>query len=102
MHDDATDFEAFLKQRQRAAQAYVNGDALLLSHLAARVSPATFFGPGGGLHKGAEDVLTQYEKDATSFAKGGETHFEILHFAASGGVGYWVGFQKAMARIKGK
>ncbi|HEX3529590.1 MAG TPA: DUF4440 domain-containing protein [Thermoanaerobaculia bacterium] len=102
MSNDLHDFEQFMKRRDEAARAYVRGDAAPLGRIVARDLPATFFGPMGGFRQGPEEVFSTYERDATSFEPGGDSSFEILHMAASGGVAYWVGFQRAMARMHGK
>jgi ketosteroid isomerase-like protein len=102
MSDDAPDFDAFLLERTHAAEAYVNGDAGPLSLLSARRTDATFFGPGGGVVHGADAVVARYASDAPMFEPGSTTRLEILHAAASGDVGYWVGYQHALARLKGK
>jgi hypothetical protein len=102
MNDDQHDFERFLKRREEAASAYVTGDAEPLRGVAASTLPATFFGPGGGYRQGAEEVFSTYAKDVAIFEPGGDSHFEILQMAASDGVAYWVGFQHATARLKGK
>jgi ketosteroid isomerase-like protein len=99
---DTSDFDAFLLTRTHAAEAYVNGDAGPLSALAARESDATFFGPGGGVVHGPHAVASRYVSDAPMFEQGSTTRLEILHAAASGDVGYWVGFQHAVARLRGK
>ncbi len=101
MHNDRHDFEQFMRQREKAANAYVGGDAALLGRVVAQASPATFFGPGGGSEQGAGKVAARYEKDAGAFASGGDSHFEILHMAASDGHAYWVGFQRATAHMRG-
>jgi ketosteroid isomerase-like protein len=102
MNDDLRDFEQFMKRREEAARAYVSGDAAPLGRLVARASPATFFGPQGGHRQGADEVWTTYETDAAIFEQGSDTSFEILHMAASEGVAYWVGFQRANARMRGQ
>jgi ketosteroid isomerase-like protein len=102
MNHDPKDFERFLKRREEAASAYVTGDAEPLRDVATRALPATFFGPGGGFRQGAEEVFSTYEKDVKAFEPGGDSHFEILQMAAGDGVAYWVGFQHANARLKGK
>jgi ketosteroid isomerase-like protein len=102
MGDDTLDFDRFLLQRTHAAEAYVNGDAEPLSAIVARASDATFFGPGGGAVHGAEAVETRYRSDAPMFERGGTTRLEILQATADGDVGYWVGYQHAMARLRGR
>ncbi len=102
MPNDLHDFEQFMKQREQAAGAYVCGDAASLGRMAAREDPATFFSPQGGYRQGAADVRSTYEHDAESFAPGSDSHFEILHMAASDGIAYWVGFQRATVHIRGR
>jgi hypothetical protein len=41
-------FKEFMKQRAGASEAYVRGDAGPLDCIAAKISPASFFSPGGG------------------------------------------------------
>lgn len=101
MDNDLKDFEQFMKEREDAARAYVSGDAAPLRSISTRVSPATFFGPQGGYRQGADDVFSKYEHDAASFEPGGDSNFEILQMAASEGIAYWVGFQRADARMSG-
>ena len=102
MNSDQYDFEQFMKQRDEVARAYVSGEATLLGEIVTRQSPATFFGPQGGFRQSAEAVWSQYERDATTFESGGESQFEILHMAASDGLAYWVGFQRATAHLHGR
>jgi ketosteroid isomerase-like protein len=101
MHNDQHDFEQFMKQRSEAALAYINGNATPLDEIVAHSSPATFFRPSGHYYQGAEAVRSQYESDATSFESGSEGQLEILHMAASDGLAYWVGFQRATTRLRG-
>ena len=102
MNNDQHDFEQFMKQRDEVARAYVSGLAAPLGEIVARHSPATFFGPLGGYRQGAEAVWSQYEQDATTFESGGQSQLEILHMAASDGLAYWVGFQRATAHLRGR
>lgn len=98
----SNDFEQFMKQREKAATSYINGDAGPLGELAAKESPATFFSPGGGYVQTAEQVRDRYAGDAKNFKAGsGEGHFEILHQGSSGDLGYWVGFQRATTKLAG-
>ena len=101
MDNDLKDFEQFMKEREDAARAYVSGDESPLRSISTRVSPATFFGPQGGYRQGADDVFSKYEHDAAIFEPGGDSDFEILQMAASEGIAYWVGFQRADARMSG-
>jgi hypothetical protein len=98
MNDDLHDFEQFMKRREDAARAFVRGDAAPLGRIVARVSPATFFGPQGGYEQGPDHVYSVYERDAARFTSG-DSSFEILQMAASNGIAYWAGFQRAMARL---
>lgn len=100
MSSDLQDFEQFMKQRDEAARAYVSGDAAPLGEIVTRNSPATFFGPKGGYDQGADNVYAVYDRDAAYFTTGNST-FEILHMAASDGIAYWVGFQRATAQMHG-
>jgi ketosteroid isomerase-like protein len=102
MSNNLHDFEQFMKRRENAARAYVNGDAEPVGRLSTHISPATFFHPNGDYEQGAQQVLSRYERDAEHFESGGDSSFEILQMAASDGIAYWVGFQRATARLKGK
>lgn len=99
---DESDFEIFLHRRREAASAYVSGDAMPLAEMLVRTAPASVFGPRGGARQGAEEVSATYAQDAQHFAKGGDTHLEILHLGSSGDLGYWAGFQRANARLMGR
>jgi ketosteroid isomerase-like protein len=102
MSNDMHDFEQFMKQREHAARAYVNGDAAPVDSISTHSLPATFFHPNGDYEQGAEQVASRYERDASYFEPGGDTGFEILQMAASDGIACWVGFQHATARLKGQ
>lgn len=96
------DFDQFMKQREKAATAYINGDAEPLGDLSSATNPASFFGPGGGEVHGARKVGKRYASDAGAFGTGSTGRFEIIHAEASGDLGYWVGFQRASTYFKGK
>ena len=98
--EDLRDFERFLERREEAARAFVRGEAAPLSHIVARVLPATFFGPQGGYEQGPDHVHSVYKRDAARFTSE-DSSFEILQMAASDGIAYWVGFQRATACLKG-
>jgi ketosteroid isomerase-like protein len=102
MNSDQQDFEQFMKQRDQVARAYVSGEAAPLGEIVARHSPASFFAPRGGFRQGADAVWSTYERDATLFESGGESQLEILHMAASDGLAYWAGFQRATTHLRGR
>lgn len=102
MGGDLHDFEQFMQRRDDAARAYVRGEAAPLGRIVAHNSPATFFAPMGGYVQGADEVISRYEGDAKAFERGSDSHFEILHMAASDGIAYWTGFQRASARMRGQ
>ena len=95
-------FEAFMHQRRRVAAAFVNGDPGPLREISTAAEPATFFGPGGGVERGAARVLAVNEAGARQFEPGGTTGLEVLHSAADGDLGYWTGWQHATVRAKGQ
>src|SRR5262245_39447269 len=101
MNKDLHDFEQFMKQRHEVARAYVRGDAGPLGRIVTHDFSATFFGPQGGYRQDAAKVWSTYEHDAALFEPGGDSSFEILQMAASEGIAYWVGFQRATVLMHG-
>jgi NAD(P)H-dependent FMN reductase/ketosteroid isomerase-like protein len=92
-------FDAFMKERQKIAADYVNGDATSLKAIVTHSEPATFFSPRGDHLEGADTVAGRYERDAASFHKGGSTDLEVLQSSASGELAFWSGLQHAKARM---
>lgn len=99
--DNLENFKEFMKQREAAARSYVCGDPAPVASITTRVCPATFFGPRGDYNQGADEVLSTFNLGAAMFGTGSDTHFEILHMAASDSIAYWVGFQRANAQMHG-
>lgn len=99
--EEGSTFEEFMKVRQKGAEGFVNGKEEPLGSIVTKTSPATFFGPAGGIDQGAEKVAAIYRRDTALF-ESGETQLEVLHMGASGDIGYWVGVQRAKVRMKGK
>jgi ketosteroid isomerase-like protein len=102
MSNDREDFEQFMRQREEAALAYVNGDPEVLNRLTTHDDPATFFSPRGDAVQGAETVAARYASDATAFATGNENTLQVLHLGAGDAIAYWVGIQRSDVHLQGK
>lgn len=96
------DFAEFMRRREAAATAYIQGDAAPLLGMTAHTGDATFYAPRGGSVSGAERVVADFASGATGFAPGGTNAFEILQLAASDGLACWVGFQRAQVHVPGR
>ena len=102
-HDhDREDFVQFMRQREAAGLAYVNGDPEALRRLTTTNDPATFFSPRGDVVQGAETVAARYASDAAAFATGNENALQIRAMGAGDGVAYWVGIQRSAVHLRGK
>jgi ketosteroid isomerase-like protein len=97
MTDD--DFEEFMRARERAADAYVNGDPEPVDALATATEPASFFGPDGGTLAGPAAVRAAYRSGTRMFTAGSQSRLEVLDARASGDVAYWCGIQHATVRL---
>ncbi len=95
-------FGQFMKTREAAASAYVNGDAGPLAGITTDRSPATFLGPGGGWLQGADDVASSYARGARSFQPNGESRLEVLQSDESGDLAFWTGIQHAKVQPEGR
>ena len=102
MNNEMRDFEEFMKRREDASRAFVNGDAKPLDAVATHTSPATIFGPKGDYVEGADEVNAANERGAKLFEAGSESDFEILQMSANDGLAYWAGIQRATVRMHGK
>jgi NAD(P)H-dependent FMN reductase/ketosteroid isomerase-like protein len=91
------DFDAFMKQREHVAAAYVSGNTNPFDAMVPRTGEVSFFPPNGGSVQGAEEVISRYGTDAKSFAPGGHTNFDVLQSGCDGDLGYWTGIQHAYA-----
>lgn len=92
-------FQTFLKERDRIATAYVNGDAAPLNAILTRNDPATFMSPRGEVLTGAAAIAERYARDAGNFARGSSSKLEILH-AESGQLALWTGIQHAEVKSR--
>ena len=102
MSSDREDFEQFMRQRETAALAYVNGDPELLTRLTATGDPATFFSPRGDVVQGTKSVVAAFASGAAAFASANENTLQILHMGAGDAVAYWVGIQRSDVHLQGK
>lgn len=96
-----SDFTTFLRERETASTAFVNGNAAALEALSTRQSPATVFSPKGDVVQGAEEVIAAGGRAAAAFGEAVSNAFEIVHRHSSGELGYWVGLQRSLVRVKG-
>ncbi|MGC4042989.1 MAG: nuclear transport factor 2 family protein [Armatimonas sp.] len=96
------DFDAYLKKRKEASDAFIEGDFSPLDQVSTHSSPATIFGPKGDCVQGADEVNAVNAKGAESFAPGGENDFEIMHQHSEENLAYWVGIQHSVVHLKGK
>jgi hypothetical protein len=93
-------FVEFMKRREAAARAFINGDFEPSRSIVAEDEPATFFDPWGGCHQGPGDVRECYERNASLFASGSCT-FETLQLGADETIGYWVFLQRGTVKLHG-
>lgn len=102
MSEHLESFRKFLKEREKASQAYVGGDGEPLVKVSATKSPATFFSPGGDLTEGAKKIAARYKKDAEAFESADENKFKTLQMSADESIAFRVGLQKSVVTLKGK
>ena len=94
------DFVEFMKRREAAARAFINGEFMPSRPIVTQDEPSTFFDPWGGCHQGAAEVRECYERNATLFASGSCT-FETLQLGADETIGYWVFLQRGTVKLHG-
>jgi len=102
MSQSSDDFDEFMKQREIASDAFVNGDFEPLDKISVQDSPATIFGPEGDCVQGAQKVNSANAKGATYFERSSKNVFEVLHKASDTSIAYWVGIQRSVVQMKGK
>jgi ketosteroid isomerase-like protein len=102
MSGKSRDFEEFMKQREAASSAFVNGDFAPLSQISTQNSPATIFGPKGDCVQDAAKVNEANAKGSKMFKPGSENAFEVMHTASDENLAYWVGVQRSVVRMQGK
>ena len=93
------DFQEFMRIREQAASAYVNGDADPVEAMTTEAAPASFFGPDGGSMTEPAAIREAYRSGAQMFASGGESRLEVLDARAGGDIAYWCGIQHATVRL---
>lgn len=100
MAEASRDFEDFMKQREAASSAFVNGDFNPLARISTQTSPATIFGPKGDCVRGAEHVNDANAKGARLFEPGSQNAFQVMHMASDESLAYWVGIQRSVVRMQ--
>lgn len=93
-------FKKFLKEREKASQAYVSGNGEPFVKVSATKSPATFFSPDGDFVEDTKKVAARYKKDAEIFESANENKFQTLQISADENIAFWVGLQKSVVRMK--
>jgi ketosteroid isomerase-like protein len=88
-----------MQTREQAARAYVNGDAGPVDALSTDTSPASFFGPDGGVIAETGAIRDAFRSGARTFAPGGESSLEVLDAREGGDIAYWCGVQHATVRL---
>ncbi len=95
-------FDDFMKERENASNAYIQGDPKPLAAISTTENPATFFPPSGARVVGADPVRAAHEAGSRMFIPGSSGRFEVLASGASGDLAYWSGVQHATACLKGE
>jgi ketosteroid isomerase-like protein len=96
------DFDAFMRRRVQASDAYVAGDCGPLGAISADNPPATIFGPKGDCVAGPAAVNSANREGASHFGPGGENRFDVMHSAVDGDLAYWAGIQRSVVNVKGQ
>jgi ketosteroid isomerase-like protein len=94
-----TDFDAFLKTREQAANAYVRGDGAKLDAIVPHDGTASFHSPRGDSVVGARAVADRYLEDCKAFHSNGTSHLEAIQHGHDGDLSFWIGFQIATVQI---
>ncbi|MEP6847731.1 MAG: nuclear transport factor 2 family protein [Acidobacteriota bacterium] len=102
MKDDMHDFKEFMKRREDASLAFVNGNVGPLDDISTQTSPATIFGPKGDTVEDADKVNAANAEGAKMFESGSKNRFDVMQMAADNGIAYWTGIQRSVVKIKGK
>ena len=102
MSQSPENFDSFLKQRQEASDAFVNGDVNPLDKISVHDSPATIFGPRGDCVQGAKSVNEVNANGASQFKPGSKNTFDILHKGSDSSIAYLVYIQHVVAQMKDK
>jgi hypothetical protein len=100
--DDASEFQAFLRQFEEGTGRFINGDATLWKQHVSRRGDATIMGGFGGYEQGKE-VGPRYDWAAAQFRPSGAVlKVERLAFAVSGDLAYTVTIERSQALVAGQ
>ena len=98
--NESDNFDEFMKQREKASNAFVNGDINPLYDISVQNSPATIFDPSGYFVQDVEKVNAKNAKSVEFFTSGSTNKFQVLHKAADNNIAYWVGIQRSIVQMK--
>jgi ketosteroid isomerase-like protein len=98
----ADNFAQFLKARERASAAYIEGNIAPLAAITSHNDHLSFMPPSGVLVTGAEAVTRAHAEGAKQFRKGSRGRFEIIQSGSGGDLGFWTGLHHAEMSIQGQ
>jgi ketosteroid isomerase-like protein len=96
------DFPDLMKQRERIAAAYCNGDSGPLDAIVTETGTTTFLPPLGGVVTGAKEVKARYDKDVDAFSPGAKSSLEVINSGTSRQLVFWTGIQDFQGEIYGQ
>lgn len=96
------DFEQFMKAREQASAAYIEGNIAPLAAITSHDDPASFMPPSGVVVTGAEAVTKAHAEGARQFREGSRGRFEIIQSGSAGDFGFWTGLHHAQMCIQGQ
>src|SRR5436190_13331257 len=102
MIESTRDFQEFMKEREKASSAFVNGDFNPLAQISTQTSPATIFGPKGDCVQGADKVNETNANGSKLFQASTRNAFQVMHMASDDNLAYWVGIQRSVVQMRGQ
>ncbi len=97
-----TDFDAYLRRRREASDAFVAGDPRPLFAVSTTSAPASIFGPPGTVVEGPEAVNESNAGGSSRFRGADRNELEVSHSGSEGDLGWWAGIQRSVVRLAGE